>query len=131
MDEKNPHAHALIFPLIDGKLQGDKLKGGLQKIRERYNSYYKDVAINYGFNTPKKHQIDQTEKKALARKAMNSLSKDSLYDSKNFSWIRDAIFNDPTSLAELLGIEIKDPKKTITKSFIDIKRSKGHGLFIH
>ena len=48
LDESAPHAHALILPLIDGKMQGNKLIGGTGNLMRLINLFHKEVARHYG-----------------------------------------------------------------------------------
>ena len=48
LDESAPHAHAVILPLINGKMQGDKLKGNRDNIKRLNDSFHHEVAMYYG-----------------------------------------------------------------------------------
>ena len=130
LDESAPHAHALILPLIDGKMQGDKLKGDRKKVKERRKLYYEGVASTYGFKIPLRETLNQSDKVELAKEVLKHLGNDSVLNSAVFPCIRDQIFANPVQYAQLLGIPLKSDRKTTTKSFVDIKRSKGRGQFI-
>lgn len=130
LDEAAPHAHALIFPLIDGKLQGNKIKGGLKELYERYDSFYKEVASKYGFTPPSKKLMSSRDKELLAKNVMKALSNDSIKSSLVYQCIRDSIYSNPVPYAQSLGIPLPTNDENITKSFVDIKRSAGFGSFI-
>lgn len=129
VDESAPHAHALIFPLIDGKMQGDKLKGGMNKIYERQRLFYEQVAVHYGFKMPSRVRLNYQDKASLAKEVIKRLNKDSIQTSAIFSWVRDAIFANPVPCAQLLEIPLPSVEKTPAEAFIEIKRSKGRGSF--
>lgn len=128
LDEAAPHAHALILPLVDSKLQGDAIKGGKAKIAIRQKSFYEAVAVNYGFKNPRTKRLDHAEKEMLAKRVMSALKTDPVYKSKIFAWVRDSVFANPIESAQLLGIPLVHPKKEL-KHFVDYKRSRGHGAF--
>ena len=48
LDESAPHAHALILPLIDGKMQGNKLMGCTGNLMRLINLFHKEVTRHYG-----------------------------------------------------------------------------------
>lgn len=128
LDEAAPHAHALILPLHDGKLQGDAIKGGKAKIVIRQKSFYELVAVNYGFKKPLTKRLGHAAKEILAKQVMNALKTDPVCKSKVFSWVRDSVFSNPIGCAQLLGIPLELPQKEL-KHFVDYKRSRGRGTF--
>lgn len=50
LDEGTKHAHGLVFPLIDGKLQATKILGSKKDIYAMRNSFYKAIQ-EYKLNT--------------------------------------------------------------------------------
>lgn len=130
LDESAPHAHAIILPLIDGKMQGDKLKGDRTLIRERKKSFYDEVACKYGFNYRDLKPLNATNKQALAREVIKRLSTDSVQKSAIYAWVRDMVYEDPKEVAQMLGIETVQASTLPSKHFVDIARSKGKGQFI-
>lgn len=129
LDEAAPHAHALIFPLLDGKLQGNKIKGGLKELYERYDSFYEEIASKYGFTSPSKKLMSNRDKVLLAKNVMKALSTDSIKSSIVFQCIRDSIYSNPIPYAQSLGIPLPSHVENTTRSFVDIKRSAGFGSF--
>jgi hypothetical protein len=47
-DEAAPHCHALILPLVDGRMVGSDLFGGKQKLADMTKCFHADVAHRYG-----------------------------------------------------------------------------------
>lgn len=47
-DEAAPHCHALILPLVDGRMVGSDLLGGKQKLAAMVRQFHADVASRYG-----------------------------------------------------------------------------------
>jgi hypothetical protein len=127
LDESAPHAHALILPILDGKLQGDKIKGNRTNVRERRESFIHEVGSKYGLKS--KEFKSKAEKSELAKSVMKALENDSILKSVIYPWVRDAIFRNPEACAQMLDIKVKDHKME-TKSFVDIKRSRGKGEFV-
>jgi hypothetical protein len=128
LDESAPHAHALFLPLLDGKLQGDKIKGNKSSIYARQQSFYEQVSAKYGFKNPTATKLSKDDKRLLATEVMRHLKSDPVMQSKAYQWFRDAVFANPMGCAELLGISI-EPSQPKVKHFVDYKRSKGHGSF--
>lgn len=129
LDESAPHAHAIILPLIDNKMQGDKLKGGRDLVKHRTKLYYLEVAEKYGFKYRDTSRINASDKQAIAKSVMASLSNDPLQHSAIYPFIRDKIFQDPIPIAQMLNIDISTSQAQ-QKHFVDICRSKGKGSFI-
>lgn len=128
LDESAIHAHALILPILEGKLQGDRIKGGKAQIAIRQKSFYESVGIKYGFKNPLEKRLTFAAKRATAKKVMDALKGDPVYQSKVFAWFRDAVFSNPIGCAQILGIPIDNSQRKL-KHFVDHKRSRGHGTF--
>lgn len=129
LDESAPHAHALFLPLLDGKLQGDKIKGSKATIYARQKSFYEQVSAKYGFKNPNLTKLSKEAKIKLATEVMRHLKNDSVMQSKVYSLFRDNVFANPLPFAQLLDISI-EPTQPSNKHFVDCKRSKGHGSFV-
>jgi hypothetical protein len=130
LDESAPHAHAIILPLIDNKMQGDKLKGDRTLIRKRKKAFYDEVAYKYGFKYQDLKPLNATNKQVLAREVIKRLSGDSVQNSAIYAWVRDKVYEDPKAVAQMMGIDVSPAKPTPIKHFVDIARSKGKGAFI-
>lgn len=129
LDEAAPHAHALILPLVDGKMQGNKMIGGKGNLMRLINLFHKDVAKQYGLSRSEYKRVNSADKAELSQTVLNRLQSDSIMKSTVWAWIRDTIVNDPFPVAQMLGITI-NPNFIKPKSFIDHKRSKGKGSFV-
>ena len=127
LDEAAPHAHAVILPLIDGKMQGDKLKGNRENIQRLNNSFGEEVASHYGLYNSVKKKLTQADGRALERLVLNRLKRDPAVLSDVWPCIREAINKDPISFAETLGIKPPATTRKSDKSFVSIMTSKGKG----
>lgn len=103
LDEAAPHAHAVILPLIEGKMQGNKLMGNKGNLTRLRNLFYQDVAVKYGLSQNNK-RLTSEEKKTLEDKVLWQLKPDPVMKSKIWACVRDAIHKDPVPFAQLLGI---------------------------
>ena len=130
LDESAPHAHALILPLINGKMQGDKLKGDRTNVKRLQNLFHADVAMHYGLSKPDYKRLSANGKQSIERQVLTRLRGDSVLKSSVWQCVRDAIHKDPQPWAQLLGIDAPKPSKQVVKSFVDYKRSKGKGSFV-
>ncbi|MDO9050014.1 MAG: plasmid recombination protein [Methylotenera sp.] len=129
LDEAAPHAHALILPLIDGKMQGNKLIGGTGNLMRLINLFHAKVAKHYGFSRSDYKRYNSADKASIALAVLNHLQGDSIMKSSAWPWAREAIFSDPFPLAQTFEIVIDKPTIKTNKSFVDIKRSHGKGSF--
>lgn len=128
-DEAAPHAHALILPLVDGKMQGNKMIGGKGNLMRLINLFHKDVAKNYGLSRSDYKRVNSADKARLALAVLNRLHGDSIMKSSVWAWAIEAIKADPFPLAQMLTIVSAKPTSKKVKSFVDHKRSHGKGSF--
>lgn len=129
LDESAPHAHAIILPLIDCKMQGNDMMGGIGNLNRLRNLFYSEIAIRYGLAKASRKPLNVKDKQSMVRQVLMRLASDSAMQSSVWPCVRDAIHKDPMPWAQMLSIE---PDKTLhkTKSFVDHKRSKGKGSFM-
>lgn len=131
LDESAPHAHALILPLIDGKMQGNAMMGNTSNLTRIDNLFYNQVASKYGLSKRNYKRLNAEGKQALGREVLKRLNGDSVQKSAIYPRVRDDIMRDPIPFAELLGIEFSPSQsKAKVKSFLDIKMSHGKGSFL-
>lgn len=128
LDESAPHAHAVILPLIDGKLQGNKLMGNTGNLARLRNLFYNEVALKYGLGRNNK-KLNSLQKLDLERRVLMAIKADPVMRSSVWACVRDAIHNDPLPFAQTLSISHETTQQGKIKSFIDYKRSRGHGSF--
>jgi len=125
LDEAAPHAHAVILPLIDGKMQGDKLKGNRDNIQRLNNSFSDEVARHHGLSNSATKRLNTTEEQALEKLVLTRLKSDPAMLSDVWPYIRDAIHKDPLPFAEMLSIEVPLAEIAKGKSFVAIMTSTG------
>lgn len=130
LDESAPHAHAVILPLIDGKMQGSNMMGSQFNLTRLNNKFHIDVARHYGLSKIDKTHLSNADKQAIEKRVLTHLSNDPAIRSSVWACIRDSIHNDPLPYAQMLKVQLTG-KSIKHKSFVDIKRSKGKGSFIH
>jgi Plasmid recombination enzyme len=129
LDESAPHAHAVILPIVEGKMQGDKVKGDRPNVLRLNDSFYVEVANRYGLSKPDCKRLSSKDRQSIERQVLTRLKGDSVMLSCVWACVRDAIHKDPMPWAQMLSIV---PDKTLhkAKSFVDHKRSKGKGSFV-
>ncbi len=128
LDEAAPHAHAVIMPLIDCKMQGRKMMGGKGDLMRLINNFHLDVARHYGLSRSDRKRLSNADKEKIEREVLTRLKSDSVMNSCVWAIVRDFIKQDPMLFAQLLSVS--PPAKTKAKSFVDYKRAKGKGTFI-
>lgn len=127
LDESAPHAHAVILPLIDGKMQGNSLIGGRGNLMRLINMFHVEVARHYGLSSSDRKRLNATDKQALERQVLARLKADPAMQSSVWACVRDAIHKDPLPYAQMLGIDKQHKRATSKKSFVQIMTSKGKG----
>ncbi|MCB5184008.1 plasmid recombination protein [Methylobacillus gramineus] len=125
LDEAAPHAHAVILPLVGGRMQGRDLIGNTGNMNRLRNLFYSEVAKRYGLSQGSA-KLGEKDKAVLARQVIEALSNDPMRYSALWSFVRDAIHADPTPYAQHLGLT-HQPSKRQRKSFVQIMTSVGHG----
>lgn len=130
LDESAPHAHAIILPLINGKMQGNKLMGGTGNLKRLINLFHADVACHYGLSRNETKRLTNEQKQTIESRVLWMLELDPVMKSKIWPCVRDLIHHDPIPFAQLLSIPLAYEKQNNSKSFVDYKRSKGKGSFI-
>ena len=129
LDESAPHAHAIILPLVHGKMQGNKLIGSTGNLMRLINLFYNEIATRYGLAKAARKRLNAKDKQSIERQVLTRLKSDSAMQSSVWPCVRDAIHKDPMPWGQMLSIA---PDKTLhkAKSFVDHKRSKGKGVFV-
>ena len=130
LDEAAPHAHGLILPLIDGKMQGDKLKGNRANVTRLQDKFHNDIGGRYHLNRGYKKRLSNADKQTIEKRVLESLKRDPVMKSSIWACVRDEIHKDPIKYAQLLGIETTIAIRKKSKTFVDICRSTGKGSFV-
>ena len=132
LDESAPHAHALILPLVDNKMQGNKIMGGKGNLMRLINLFHAEIARYYGLSRNETKRLTSKAKESLERQVLGRLAIDPAMQSMIWPCVRDAIHNDPLPYAQLLGIDQKhQPAIYTARSFVQIMTSKGKGKEIN
>jgi hypothetical protein len=120
MDESAPHAHALILPLLDGRMRASDMLGNRSTIASRQDSFHKDVAARFGL-TRAPTALKGASKAALAKLVIQHMQRTSDASMTSPAWqsIKEAIQADPVPFALTFGIELAQPSKQ-GKSFVKI-----------
>lgn len=127
LDESAPHAHAVILPLIDGKMQGRDMVGSTGNLMRLINKFHADVARHYGLSRSDKKRLSNMDKQTIEKLVLTRLGNDPAMLSSVWACLRDAIHNDPIPYAQMLSITQPIAMKSKNKSFAAIMTSKGKG----
>ncbi len=103
LDEAAPHAHALILPLINGKMQGSALKGNRANVMRLNKLFSEEVAVRHGLHSIERKRLTYTEAKAIKQNVYMRLKMDPAMSSAVWPCIRDAIEKDPLPFAYALS----------------------------
>ncbi|HYD90792.1 MAG TPA: plasmid recombination protein [Flavobacterium sp.] len=127
LDEAAPHAHAVILPLIDGKMKGSELIGGKGNLLRLINLFHADIARHYGLSRPDRKRLTVSDRETLERNVLRRLRADNVMQSSVWPIVRDLIHKDPLPFAQLLSIQAGPAKQVSSKSFVQIMTSQGKG----
>lgn len=128
-DEAAPHCHVLLLPLIDGRMIGNKIIGGKQKLMAMQKEFHAAVASKFGLSKAPA-RLSGSTRQAGAKAVLQKLreTSDGALQSAAWAVIREAVERDPAPFLLALGIEVKATAKKL-KPFVDYVTSKGKGPF--
>ena len=124
LDESFPHAHALILPLKNGRMNGSDLVGGKHDLLKHQSEFHRLVGSRHGLQKPLQRLAGKA-KQEIEKKVLDALCNDPIIQSSIWGYTRDCIRSDPAPFASLLGIRLSRPKQV--KSFVQIMTSRGRG----
>ena len=126
-DEAAPHCHALILPLLNGKMVGSDMVGNKPKLLELQQDFHQSVAAGYGLRKAPA-RLAGAAKQSAASAVLGKLqgAADSALRSMAWPLIRDAIERDPAPFLAALAITPAAPKKKL-RTMTQIFTSKGKG----
>lgn len=124
MDESTPHAHALLLPLVNGRMLGSDMVGNRTRLRALQSIFYAQVGMKHGLQKPIA-RLSGTAKASLERTVLNLLKTDPAMRSPVWPCIRDLIKLDPAPFAHLLGVGVGQPRAKRTA--VQIMTGKGKG----
>ena len=127
LDESAPHAHAVLLPLIDGKMQGRKLMGDRGNLMRLINKFHVEVARHYGLSRSDRARLNNADKQTIEKLVLLRLKSDAAMQSSVWACFRDAIHNDPLPYAQMLSIQLPLATTVKSKTFVQIMTSKGKG----
>lgn len=127
-DESCPHCHILLLPLVEGRMVGSSLMGNKKNLAKIQESFYQEVAKNFGFQRPPK-KINAAQSKKVAAEVLNHLvsTQDPSTKSKFWPSIVEAIYKFPIGFANALEIQFKSYPKRPQRTMTQIFTSKGKG----
>lgn len=100
-DEGAHHAHAIVLPLVHGKMVGSEVIGYLGKNNMRIQSFIQDVGSKYGLSSSANNK---TQKSVLASKVIDRLKSDFAFRSLVWQCIRQSVELKPEPYAQLLNL---------------------------
>ncbi|MBT8614130.1 hypothetical protein G6652_02035 [Polynucleobacter paneuropaeus] len=103
LDQTAPHAHALVLPLVGGKMCGSSLMGGKGVMRARNDRFHEAVAGKYGLS--KTDPLYGDEKWIAVEKVKEKLRLDPISGSMIKRLVMGAIDCDPLPFMRELGIK--------------------------
>lgn len=122
LDEAAPHAHAIILPLIDCRMQGNSMVGSTGNLMRLINKFHLDVASRYGLSKSDKARLSATDKQAIAKLVLAHLKNrnDLVMQSCVWSCIRDLIGKEPLPFAQMLSIPLPFAIPVIPRASVPI-----------
>ena len=126
LDEVMPHAHALILPMVNERMQGSDMVGYKPRLRALQDSFYEHVACIHGLSKPSR-KLSGNQKLIIEQSVLNYLKNDPVMRSQAWPRIRDDIGSNPQLYAETLGITLPQAQIKKDRDYISIFISKGKG----
>lgn len=126
-DEAAPHAHALILPLVDGRMDGSAMIGAKPKMLAMLSQFHDHVAKKYGLRKASSKLTGESKERAAAQVLAHLRETgDAALQSLAWPTIRGCIENDPGPFLLALGLVEVQAQKAI-KPFSHFVTSKGKG----
>jgi hypothetical protein len=127
LDEAAPHAHGLILPLVNGRMDGSAMLGAKSKLREMQSQFYDRVAKRYGLRKAFSKLTGEAKTRATAQ-VLTYLRETGDTALQSLAWqsIREAIEGDPGPFLLALGL-VAAPELQALKPFAHYVTSKGKG----
>ena len=123
LDEGAKHAHAIILPLVGGKMNGSRLLCFGKGFQAHLENFHVIVGFKYGLKKPTK-PLSGVAKINTAKAVFDELLNDPMMKSKAWFYVRNMITSNPVPFAEVLGIPVATEK---LRDFVTIMTSKGKG----
>lgn len=126
-DESQSHCHVLILPLVDGRMIGNKITGGKQKVAALQKDFHANVAALHGLRKAPA-RLSGVAKEAGAKAVLQKLREASDGALQSLVWpqLREAMERDPSPFLLALEIELAAPQKQ-GRTMAQIFTSKGKG----
>lgn len=125
-DEAAPHCHALVLPLVGGRMKGADLKS-MAAVKEMTQDFFTTVAKPFGLQRQKR-KATPSHRAELARAVLERLNttKDPAMRSACWGAIRSQIEQDPRPMAEALDLSIATKERTKPmRTLVQIMTSTG------
>lgn len=111
LDEGAPHAHILLLPLVDGRMNGSDLHGGLAKLWAMQKSFHDEVGERYGIALPsQKKRLPAAARTAAMLLARTSLQTNSALTDAVIDALLKPHAKNPEMLLFALGLSMPAPK---------------------
>lgn len=119
LDEDAPHCHAILIPIVDGKLCGSQVMGNQNRVFAMQEDYHSTVGKPYGLarQVPQKRQSAAIRRDAVEL-AFNRLEPNSGIHRDILRVLVEAHLNNPVPLLKSMGLEMPTPK--IKGTFVGI-----------
>lgn len=120
LDEGAPHAHILLLPLVDGRMNGSDLYGGLAKLWAMQKSFHDEVGEQYGIVlSPQKKRLPAAVRTAAMLLVRCSLQANGALTDAVIDALLKPHAKNPEALLLAMGLSMPAPKAK-GKSFADI-----------
>jgi hypothetical protein len=126
LDERAPHMHALVLPILDSQYQGGAPidKTHLHKLTKRFAD---EVAKPFGFSFKPKQKIHAALRDAAANQVLDFLTQhsDPVVYSRIWRGVIESIKEEPGKFVEILDLKMPDVRRKGHKNFTQIMISTG------
>jgi hypothetical protein len=109
LDESAPHLHVLMLPLLNGKMQGDKVVGNRSRMIAMQESFYRSVGQSHGLHQPKQAtRLDSATRQKAAELFYNAIvdEPELLLKTEVESAVMTAYSKNPEPLLASIGLSI-------------------------
>ncbi|MCV2352281.1 plasmid recombination protein [Paucibacter sp. Y2R2-4] len=124
LDEATPHCHALILPILEGRLNASELVGYKKEVSERRNNFYEELGKSHGLKKPRSEKLSGEDIARGGGQVIAHMEKSGDAATNSAAWeaIKAVILRNPQPFMECLGLE---PLAKPSRDFIQIMTGTG------
>lgn len=105
LDEGAPHCHVILLPLVDGRMNGARLYGGIKDLSTRMTEFHQAVGARFGLTRPAQYpRLSTSMRETCMLKLREFLAARSKMSASQIEAVLKPHFLNPLALLESFGL---------------------------